>query len=442
MSLFGPSQNERALQARVAELEAENTVLTGFSKATKNSVAYIEFTPEGEILDCNELFLSVVKYSLNEVVGKHHKIFCDPKYASSSAYAKFWEDLRSGAPNKGTFQRRDRHGDTLFIEATYIPITNTQGEVIRIFKIGNDVTQQVSDAKDMSAIYDAIDRSQAIIEFYPDGTIIRANDNFLSVMGYRQEEIAGKHHRMFCRDEFYRLNPNFWKQLAAGHYNSGKYERVNSQGKAVWLEASYNPIFDEAGKVIKIIKLAADITERVNREEESIHFAATISEETSQITQIAKQTLQEAVDTTNHVSEQVARVSVVTEQLIRSSDQIHQMAIAIDGIASQTNLLALNAAIEAARAGEYGRGFSVVADEVRTLAQRSQETTAQIKSIVSNNSELMNEINQQVNSVNQISQEGVAKVSMVTGGMDEIEQGVEQFAKHVAAMVQQQGEHS
>nr|WP_132291974.1 methyl-accepting chemotaxis protein [Marinobacterium mangrovicola] len=316
---------------------------------------------------------------------------------------------------------------------------NAEGEVTQVIKLGNDVTELTIHANDRDSIYCAIDRSQAIIEFTPDGTILDANENFLGVMGYTLEQIAGKHHRMFCRDEFYRDHPHFWRELAQGEFRSGKYERLNAEGKSIWLEASYNPVFDENQQVVKIIKVAADISERVRQEEENITFAATISEETSQITQIAQQTLSEAVTTSDKVTQRVGSVAGVIEELSSNADSIHQMAIAIEEIAAQTNLLALNAAIEAARAGDAGRGFSVVADEVRNLAQRSQQTTDRIKTIVSTNASLMGSIVGQIDTVKESLENEIAKIALVSDGMQEIEHAVTRLSEHISGMTDQTG---
>lgn len=437
--IFSSSRKPSQSQQHLAQLELSCGELTNILNAVKASVAYIAFSPDGQIVDCNELFLDVTRYDRADVLGEHHRIFCDAGYADTQEYAQFWRERASGIPLRGTFKRLNRLGQRIYIEATYIPVKNAEGVVTQVIKLGNDVTELTIHANDRDSIYCAIDRSQAIIEFTPDGTILDANENFLGVMGYTLEQIAGKHHRMFCRDEFYRDHPHFWRELAQGEFRSGKYERLNSEGKSIWLEASYNPVFDENQQVVKIIKVAADISERVRQEEENITFAATISEETSQITQIAQQTLAEAVTTSDKVTQRVGSVAGVIEELSSNADAIHQMAIAIEEIAAQTNLLALNAAIEAARAGDAGRGFSVVADEVRNLAQRSQQTTDRIKTIVSTNASLMGSIVGQIDTVKESLENEIAKIALVSDGMQEIEHAVTRLSEHISGMTDHTG---
>lgn len=173
----------------------------------------IEFTPDGHILDASPLFLSTVGYSLKEIVGQHHAIFCRKEDSDSPSYLEFWRNLANGHNQHGTFQRVGKHGQEIWLEATYFPVSQ-DGKVIKVVKIASDVTLQHDQLMTQKAIFEALDRSLAVIEFEPTGVIINANRNFLDTMGYRLDEIRGRQHRMFCDELFYREHPDFWQELA------------------------------------------------------------------------------------------------------------------------------------------------------------------------------------------------------------------------------------
>jgi methyl-accepting chemotaxis protein len=218
--------------------------------------ATIYFLPDGTITDTNPLFLSTVGYSLEELKEQHHSMLCPHEITSSEDYKKFWPRLASNQCQQGTFLRKKKDGADLWLEATYFSI-KVDGDVVKIMKIASDITTAKQLAENQEAVYNAINRSNAMIEFQPDGTVITANDNFLSAMNFNSiKEISGQHHRKFCKDQFYEDHPHFWAELAQGEFKTGQFERINKQGNTIWLEASYNPIFNHAGKVVKIIKVA------------------------------------------------------------------------------------------------------------------------------------------------------------------------------------------
>ncbi|WP_421210143.1 methyl-accepting chemotaxis protein [Aeromonas sp. 602396] len=408
----------QACQMQLAQAQA-------FIDAVKVGVATISFTPGGEILEANPLFLSVVGYSEQEVIGKHHRIFCDAHYAQSSSYAQFWEQLSQGHSHSGIYQRIDKHGRELWLEATYFPV-KVEGKVVRVVKIASDITESYQQLSRQKAIISALDRALAIIEFTPKGEIVTANQNFLSCVGYSLSQLKGQHHRLFCDESFYREQPHFWDDLAHGQLKSGLFSRRDSHGNEIWLEATYNPIKDESGKVVKVIKFASEVTERIKRSQavsEAANIAQTISQETTRFAETGSELLAASVAISSAISEQVSRTSGLIGQLNEQSKSIEAIVSTISSIAEQTNLLALNAAIEAARAGDQGRGFAVVADEVRQLAARTSLSTGEIASVVQKNRELTAQITGNINEVATSAQRGKEQIGEVSGVMSQIEQG-------------------
>lgn len=386
--LFNKRLNQEIVKLQQTVIDTKNQL-----RAFKNHLAMIEFTPDGVILDANELFLKVVGYTHSEVVGQHHSMFCKKSYVATRDYREFWQFLAAGKAQSRRFSRITRTGNTVWLEATYFPVLN-DGQVIKIIKIASDVTHMTQEALEHEAIIEALDRSQAIIEFTPDGYILSANKNFLDCVGYTPDEIVGKHHRMFCKDNFYQQNPDFWPSLQKGGIKNGTFERVGSHGQPIWLEATYNPIYDANGKVSKVIKFATDVTANHQQQvaiREASAEAYNAFDEADKEWRVCGEILSTSVAVSEEVSHQVSRANKMIEELSKHSKKIEEIIKIIRGISEQTNLLALNAAIESARAGEHGRGFAVVADEVRKLSQRTHESTHDIEQVTSQNVSLVNE---------------------------------------------------
>jgi methyl-accepting chemotaxis protein len=416
----------KKIQAEMADYQQRASRCEAIQDAMASAMATIEFSPDGLILEVNDLFLEVIGYHRDEVVGKHHSLFCDPEYARSGEYRTFWDVLRSGRSHSGTFPRRSKSGEKLWLEATYFPVKDDQGRIDRVMKIASDVTPEHDRLRDQEAAFKAINRSMATIEFEPGGTIIGANQNFLEAIGYTAEEIQGKHHRMFCDEAFYKENPDFWESLSAGEFKSGQFRRIRSDGSELWLEASYNPVFDEQGRVEKIIKFASDITHRVEKAiqtQDAAAVASTTAVQTGAIAARAREALQQSRATSEQIETGVDKAKAIIAELNERSQSIEKMVDTIAGVADQTNLLALNAAIEAARAGEHGRGFAVVADEVRTLAANTGAATKEIAEVIHAILDLSGGVETQVVEVLAKAVEGRKQVTEVESIVAEIHDG-------------------
>ena len=233
--------------------------------ALDRSLAIIEFDPNGTILRANANFCRALGYQASEIVGQRHAIFVDPDEVRTPAYDAFWQKLRRGEFDSGTYIRLAKGGREVHIEATYNPILDKKGRVTRVVKFASDITARRLSAIDADAKVTAIGKVQAVIEFAPDGTILEANDNFLQALGYSREEIVGRHHSMFV-DPAEAASPAyraFWETLRRGEAVADEFRRIGKNARDVFISASYNPVFDPKGRVIKVVKFATNVTPRV-----------------------------------------------------------------------------------------------------------------------------------------------------------------------------------
>jgi methyl-accepting chemotaxis protein len=356
-------------------------------RALDRSTAIVHLGLDGKVIKANPLFGDIFGFRPQELEGQPHATLCLPDYAASAQYQDFWRRLRAGETFGGLFQRRHKDGHLVWLRATYNPVFNAAGRVTRIVKLASDVTAQVEDRLRSTGVLDAIDRSMAVIAFSPDGHVQHANGNFLQCMGYQLDDVLGQHHRMFCTRD-YAASPayaSFWDGLRQGRYHQGQVQRVNRQGRTVWLEASYNPVFTQEGTVSGVVKVATDITDKVlqgQARQQGVDTAYQIAQETQGLSTQSGHTVQQAVQRIQAMAAAFEDAVQRVTALGRQTQGIGATVGAIRRVADQTNLLALNAAVEAARAGESGRGFAVVAGEVRQLAANSKAATDDISQTI------------------------------------------------------------
>ena len=233
--------------------------------ALSKSLAIIEFDPEGLILNANANFCNALGYSLSEIKGRHHSLFVEPEYTRSAEYREFWAKLGRGEYDAREYKRLGKAGKEVWIQASYNPVKSASGSVYKVIKVATDITREKMRNADFEGKINAISRVQAVIEFTPAGEIITANENFCRALGYSLPEIQGKHHRIFVESAYASSADYeaFWRKLNGGEFVAAEFKRIGKGGKEVWIQASYNPIFDSSNRITKVVKFATDVTARV-----------------------------------------------------------------------------------------------------------------------------------------------------------------------------------
>lgn len=407
------------------QLKLENTHLNNRLDSIEKFSPVIFFQPNGEIKYANKLFLDSIGYTIEEIIGKHHKILCIPNDTNSIEYMEFWKKLQKGENVSGEFKRVKKDGSILWIEANYFPILDENSQVIEVMKIAHDITQKKEKSIIEKAVLKAIDNSRAVIQFSKDGIIENANDNFLSTLGYSLSEIKGKHHEIFCDKEFLENNPDFWGNLAKGEFQQGVFKRISKSGKEVYIDATYNPIISD-NQVVGVIKFARDITTdilRVQQTTQAVTIASTTSQQTLLVTQNAMNVAQDTNKLIDDLKVNTTQTTQFIQKLHDSSNDITDIINTISSISDKTNLLALNAAIEAARAGQAGRGFAVVADEVRALSVATHEQTKHISSVIENVNSLTQQTIDKVMSTNDYVASTGDGIKSIISVMEEVNEG-------------------
>lgn len=436
--------------------KSRHSDVTGKLDALSKSQAVIEFDLNGLVLDANTNFLAIFGYTLAELKGQHHRLLVGEAERKSADYAEFWHKLGRGEFIADEFMRIAKDGRPIWIQASYNPVFGHDGKLVKIVKYATDISAQKARAIDSDSQIAAIHKSQAIIEFSMDGTILNANENFLTTLGYTLEEIKGKHHSMFVLPEDQgRAYQDFWAALGRGEYQASEYRRIGKDGREVWIQASYNPILDFGGKPFKVVKFATDTTrqvallgsvrklidENISEIERSIsqagrqcHSGSTASLETSGNVQAVASGAEQLSASVREIASSMAKSKAAVDNAYdqtlyadQSTIRLNSAASSMGGIvemiqniAGQINLLALNATIESARAGEAGKGFAVVASEVKNLSRQATEATEQIS--------------REIRAMQAVSTEVVGSLSVIKESME----AVREYVTGTAGAVEEQ----
>jgi methyl-accepting chemotaxis protein len=367
-NLFPPGQKVKTQASDRATLEA-----------ISKSQAIIEFNLDGTVLAANPNFLQVLGYDLSEIVGQHHRLFVDAVYAKSPEYQMFWDRLRRGEFDAAQYKRIAKGGREVWIQASYNPVFDANGNPVKIVKFAADVTAQKLAAADAQGQLAAMSKSQAVIEFNMAGEVLTANENFCSALGYHLEEIKGRHHRMFVEPAYastadYR---EFWDRLSRGEYQSAEYLRIGKGGREVWIQASYNPIFDLNGKPYKVVKYATDITGR----------KAAVNMLGAGLERLADGDLTVRIDTAfvgeleevrSAFNETVGKFSGIVGQLRRTSGSLK---VATGEILSGANDLAERTTKQAAAIEETSAAMDQLSSTVFENAKRADSASAKARAV-------------------------------------------------------------
>ena len=410
-------------------MQTQDVELQAIHAALNRVQAVIEFDLEGIILHANENFLRVLGYSLSEVQGRHHSMFCEPEFAASPAYKQFWIRLAAGEYEHGEYKRVAKDGREIWINASYNPVMDADGKPYKIIKFATDITANRLRNAEYEGKVSAISKAQAVIEFDMQGHVLNANENFLDVMGYFMDDIKGEHHRMFV-DPDYAASADykrFWQKLNRGEFDAGRYKRIGNNKKTIWIQATYNPIMDLNGNPYKIVKYATDITAQVELEEsvtakakadgdkiarllDSVeraasgdltskvtiegdepldHLAEGISKMITDLRRVISDVVMSAsglADASTTIAERSNGVAVGTQAL---GATVEEMNASIDGLTSSINTIAGNTSDADAMAkstqyeAEVGAKAVAKSIEAMDLINRSSEDIGEIVKVIS-----------------------------------------------------------
>lgn len=433
--------NGKALRQENEQLKAELQVYRQIRENLELEMIYFSLSKNGAILSTNSKFEDVLLYRESHVINKKIADLVHPNTFKTDHYQRMSQAISSGRHWHGALQVNNSKNEEVWLRAIIQPVASISGSNAAFIVFATELTDTIKTAYETENMLTALHRSAAVIQFSLDGIILDANDNFLKTVGYSKSDVVGQHHKIFCTDEDAQSPEyaSFWSKLKSGEFVTGRFKRLDSRGEPIWLEASYNPIHDSNGNLYKVAKFATDITTQMEREF-AVSEAAEVAFDVSQKTDLNAKQGSQVIDTTRQMMESLsAQMGIAAKgisELDKQSQKVTDLVKSISGIADQTNLLALNAAIEAARAGEQGRGFAVVADEVRQLASRTNAATEEIVNVVAENQKLtvqavklIDEGQQKADSALQYSQQSGEVFSNIQTGAQEVVNAVGQFTQ-------------
>jgi methyl-accepting chemotaxis protein len=366
--------------------------LQGQIAAINKSQAVIEFELDGTILTANDNFLGAVDYRLDEVQGRHHSMFVDAAFAASAQYKEFWAKLARGEYQAAEYRRFGKGGKEIWIQASYNPIFDAAGKPFKVVKYATDVTAAKLRNADYEGQLAAIGKSQAVIEFNMDGTIVAANANFLGAVGYRLDEIQGRHHSMFV-DAAHAASADykeFWAKLGRGEYQAAEYRRIGKGGKEIWIQASYNPILDLNGKPLKVVKYATDITEAVLAKidlKNKVDSMLAVVNAASQ-GDLTKEITVSGNDAAGQIGEGLARFFTdLRDSISRIAQNAQHLASSSEELTAVSQQMGANAEETSAQANVVSSAAEEVSKNVQTVATGTEEMSASIKEIAKNANE-------------------------------------------------------
>jgi len=405
----------------ITEQVVKQQELEGQMNAINAATAYVEFTPQGIVLKANDLFVKTLKYShSSEIEGKHHRNFNDATYANSREYEQFWNDLRNGVSQSGEFKRKGKDGSDVWIQATYTPVKDDKGNVIKVIKLATNITEQKIKNGDYEGQLMAIGKSNAVIEFNMDGTIITANENFLTAMGgYSLSEVKGKHHRMFVESAYARSNeyPEFWRKLNNGEFFVGTYTRIGKRGEEIYIQASYNPILDLNGKPYKVVKYALDMTEVIRA-----------------IKGMAKGDLTMRCNTAVDNEGLTAEVNKALDNLTSVLSNISQ---ASDVVAKSSDLLQKKTDDMKRNTAEVATAISQMAKGAQDQASRTDESSKMINHVMTSSNDMekkSNVINKAAEKGLESSNQGMKTLKILVDNMNGIKDSASQTSNSISVL--------
>ncbi|PVZ39302.1 methyl-accepting chemotaxis sensory transducer with Pas/Pac sensor [Pseudomonas sp. CC120222-01a] len=424
------------LKKEIQQLREELMAVEQVKSSLDSEMLVLQLDPQGRIEQVNGNFENEMLYRAEQLIGRNIEEIVPAHVKKLDFYQRMKNAITRGEHLNGAFRLLRGNGEEAWLRSILQPVKTVDGRIRHFSMHSSDLTRTIEASREHESLIKALMRSTAVIEFNLNGEVLTANDRFLQSVGYSLEQVRGKHHRMFCEPA--EANSTgyqaFWDRLRRGEYVADRFKRIDAHGRTIWLEASYNPIFDSHDVLYKVVKFATVITDQVNQEQavaQAADIAYNTSLETDTSARKATDVVTQTVDVMRGLEGSMQDAAEGIQALDRQSKVIGAIIKTISDIAGQTNLLALNAAIEAARAGEQGRGFAVVADEVRQLASRTSSATEEIAKVVQQNEQLAQAAVDIIDTSKRQAEQGLALAADTGGVIVEIQEGAKKVVDAV-----------